>query len=313
MGCAQAEPVFEAPILELTAKPTSIDDKGEEADLQIFARDVFDEPGSGEVVLETQVGRFSNEERTITVQLDTSGTAWAVYHCDLSEDDGCFGPVTVTARWKSAGQAEPATANRNLNVEGCGRPNPGNPSIVRRCAPAAASECSGEADSFLSGAGVDAARLNGASGNGFDDDCDGLVDEGCCCPGNGLTKQCFLVPATQVAPETGQPVNWCATNSKGSLDCVGEQQTVWSGVCRGAQPPAVNDSCAEGDFNCDGLQSNNALAGCRCAAAVKCPTEPIVKAPFPDPRNVAPLDGALMMPRTCMVRSVASVTWSAAT
>src|SRR5688572_650070 len=93
MGCAQAEPVFEAPILEITAKPTSIDDKGEEADLQIFARDEFDQPGIGEVVLETQVGRFSNEERTITVQLDTSGTGWAVYHCDLNEDEGCFGPV----------------------------------------------------------------------------------------------------------------------------------------------------------------------------------------------------------------------------
>ncbi len=291
-GCGgQEEAVFEAPVLELLAKPTSIKDRGEEADIQILTRDEFDRPGRGEVVLETQKGRFSNEERTITVQLDASGTGWASYHCDVYEDEECFGPVTVTASWKSAGRTEPSTANRNLTIEGCGRPNPGNPAIIRRCAPAAASECSGEADTFLSGAGVDASRLNGASGNGFDDDCDGLVDEGCSCPGNGQTKQCFLVPATQVASDSGLPVNWCATNAKGSVDCVGEQQTVWSGVCRGAQPPSENDSCSEGDFNCDGLHSNNAAAGCRCATDVRCPTEPIVKAPFPDPRNLSPLDG----------------------
>jgi hypothetical protein len=291
MGCQPQEPAFEAPILELLIKPASIDDRGEEADIQVFARDEFDQPGTGEVVLETETGRFSNEERTITVQLDTSGTGWAAYHCDINEDENCFGPISVTASWKSVGRTEPSTASKSINIEGCGRPNPGNPAIVRRCAPAAASECSGEADAFLSEADVPASRLNGASGNGFDDDCDGLVDEGCSCPGNGQTKQCFLVPATQVAADTGLPVNWCATNSKGSVDCVGEQQTVWSGVCRGAQPPAENDSCAEGDFNCDGLPSNNALSGCRCASAVQCPTEPIVKAPFPDPRNLAPLDG----------------------
>jgi hypothetical protein len=290
-GCGAREPVFEAPVLELLASPSSIKDRGEVADIQILARDEFDRPGRGEVVLETQKGRFSNEERTITVQLDTSGTARAPYHCDVYEDEECFGPITVTANWKSAGRMEPTTASHNLTIEGCGRPNPGNPAIIRRCAPAAASECSGEADTFLSGAGVAASRLNGASGNGFDDDCDGLVDEGCSCPGNGQTKPCFLVPATQVALDTGLPVNWCATNSKGSVECVGEQQTVWSGVCRGAQPPAGNDSCSEGDFNCDGLQSNNAVSGCRCATEVRCPTEPIVRAPFPDPRNLAPLDG----------------------
>ncbi len=293
-GCGGTEQVFEAPLLELLVKPTSIKDRGEETDIQILARDEFDMPGRGDVVLEAEHGRFSNEERTITVQLDSSGTGWAAYHCDVNEDEECFGPVKVTASWKSATSAatvEPVTASKDISIQGCGRPNPGNPSIVRRCAPAAASECSGEADSFLSGAGVPASRLNGASGNGFDDDCDGLVDEGCSCPGNGQTKQCFLLPATQVAADTGLPVNWCATNSKGSVDCIGEQQTVWSGVCRGAQPPAENDSCAEGDFNCDGLQSNNAQAGCRCAVEVKCPTEPLVKAPFPDPRNLAPLDG----------------------
>jgi len=295
-GCQGQEVVFEAPILELLVKPSSVKDRGEEADIQILARDVYDQPGRGDVVLEVppQRGRFENGERTITVQLDTSGTAWAAYHCDINVDEECYGEVTVTASWqgaKASAGAEPATAERDISVQGCGRPDPGNPAIIRRCAPAAASECSGEADSFLSEVGVEAQRLNGTSGNGFDDDCDGLVDEGCSCPGNGQTKECFLLPATQVAADTKLPVNWCATNSKGSVDCIGEQQTVWSGVCRGAQPPAESDSCAEGDFNCDGLQSNNARAGCRCGAEVKCPTAPIVKAPFPDPRNLVPLDG----------------------
>ncbi|HYI00431.1 hypothetical protein [Hyalangium sp.] len=289
-GCQSQEVVNEEPILELLIRPTSISDRGEEADIQVTTLDEFDRPGRGDVVLEATHGQFSNGERTITVTLDSSGTAWAVYHCNVFEDEECFGSISVSASWQNPGSAL-ATTDKKITIEGCGRPNAGNPTIVRKCAPAAATECSGEIDTFLTGASVSASRLNGASGNGFDDDCDGLVDEGCSCPGNGQTKECYLVPATQVAADTGLPVNWCATNSKGSVDCAGEQQTVWTGVCRGAQPPAENDSCSEGDFNCDGLQSNNPLSGCRCASAVKCPTDPIVKAPFPDPRNLAPIEG----------------------
>jgi hypothetical protein len=42
---------------------------------------------------------------------------------------------------------------------------------------------------------------NGTSGNGSDDDCDGLVDEGCACRPDypvGTTRGCWLVPPRQV-------------------------------------------------------------------------------------------------------------------
>lgn len=156
---------------------------------------------------------------------------------------------------------------------GCGPPEPGNPTIQRLCAPPTDNECGGGTDSALTSGGVPASRLNGTNGNGFDDDCDGLVDEGCDCPGNGQTKDCYLVPATQVDPGTGLPVGWCSANAKGSLDCAGGEMATWSGVCRGAQPPPLSDTCATGDFNCDGLDKNNALQGCNCATAVTCPTD----------------------------------------
>lgn len=190
-----------------------------------------------------------------------------------------------------AGLEEP-DAGINPNYDGgCGPPMPGNPTIRRRCAPAAASECDGNTDSALTNGGVPASRLNGASGNGFDDDCDGEVDEGCACPANGTTKDCYLVPASQVSEVSGQPVGWCANNSKGSLDCVGGEISFWSGVCRGAQPPALVDTCATGDFNCDGLSGNNALEGCMCTNAVQCPTASITTAPYPDPAAIPGLDG----------------------
>jgi hypothetical protein len=175
---------------------------------------------------------------------------------------------------------------------GCGLPMPGNPTIKRLCATPTNNECQGATDIALAGANVPASRRNGTSGNGFDDDCDGLVDEGCECPGNGLTKDCYLVPATQVSPATGLPVGWCGANSKGSLDCRGSEFGTWSGLCRGAQPPVVSDSCSPGDFNCDGLDSNNALEGCVCpGGGVTCPTAPITVAPYPNPTQLAAIDG----------------------
>jgi hypothetical protein len=175
---------------------------------------------------------------------------------------------------------------------GCGPPVPGNPPIPRLCATATANECAGPTDSALTGGGVPATRLNGTNGNGFDDDCDGLVDEGCFCPSNGVTKDCYLVPATQVDATSGKPVGWCAVNAKGSLDCAGGELASWSGVCRGAQPPASSDSCAPGDFNCDGLDSNNRNEGCMCSNSVQCPSAAITTAPYPTATSILSIDGS---------------------
>ncbi len=177
---------------------------------------------------------------------------------------------------------------------GCGPIDAGNPPYPRRCAPATTNECGGAVDSYLTAQGVPAGRLNTTQGNGFDDDCDGLVDEGCTCFGNGLTKDCYLVPATQADQTTGKPVGWCANNSHGSVDCAGGELSTWSGVCRGAQLPSRFDVCSAGDFDCDGLSGNNQVAGCACGAAatVSCPTAPIQMTPYPPTNAIPMIDGS---------------------
>jgi hypothetical protein len=165
--------------------------------------------------------------------------------------------------------------------------------LPQRCVTMTVNECDGPTDQALQGLGVGMSLLNGKQGNGFDDDCDGLVDEGCPCSANGQTKPCYLVPASQVDPSTSQPVGWCTVNSRGSLDCAGNEFPTWSGVCRGGQPPYPDDICAPGDFNCDGAPENSRSMSCACGMTpVTCPTDPVTEQPYPDPANIPLIDGS---------------------
>lgn len=193
---------------------------------------------------------------------------------------------------------------------GCGPIDAGNPPLPRRCAPPAVNECSGVTDQFLTARGVGAGLLNGSSGNGFDDDCDGLVDESCGCQSNGQTKDCFLVPATQANASTRQPVGWCMPNARGSLDCAGTEFPTWSGVCRGANFAAKHDSCAPGDFNCDGLSGNSDITGCTCPAQVVCPTAELTLAPFPSPTAIPRVDGSAWITDAAQRPNATNWTWT---
>jgi hypothetical protein len=150
--------------------------------------------------------------------------------------------------------------------------------------------------------------LNGATGNGYDDDCDGLVDEGCSCTGNGPTKDCFALPATQANPASGQPVGWCLPNAKGTVDCA---NGTWSGVCRGGTPPNPHDTCGTSDFNCDGLAGNNDLQGCNCAPKVVCPTTTISVAPYPSPTALPMVDGSAWIVDSSARASATNWSWTA--
>ncbi len=160
---------------------------------------------------------------------------------------------------------------------------------ARVCAANTDNECDGSAE-------TNSAFPNGANGNGFDDDCDGLVDEGCACPSVGATKECWLVSGSQ-ADSNGNAVGWCAENGRGTTSCVALDSNeltrlFWDGECRGAQPPFPDDVCAPGDFDCDGTEANSSTKDCSCSnAEVECPTEPITTAPFPDPKNQLLVDG----------------------
>ncbi len=197
---------------------------------------------------------------------------------------------------REAGLSEASLANDGApDVEGgaCLPGDAGPAPYPQRCVTPTDNECDGPTDTALAALGVGAALLNHASGNGFDDDCDGFVDEGCTCPGNGQTEPCYLVPATQVDPATRLPVGWCTLNAKGSLDCAGPEFPTWSGVCRGAAPPYAHDVCAPGDFNCDGAPENSDQVSCSCMAnVVACPTGAITEQPYPDPTNLPIVDGS---------------------
>jgi len=129
---------------------------------------------------------------------------------------------------------------------------------------------------------------NGTNGNGFDDNCNGLVDEGCTCTAIGTTKDCYLVPASQT--QNGVPVGWCTQNAKGTVDCVkiaGDVGAHWSGQCRGAQAPFPDDICAPGDFDCDGKEQNSRAQDCTCKpGTIQCPTMPLDTVPYPPPANL---------------------------
>ncbi len=172
-----------------------------------------------------------------------------------------------------------ADASVNPDASGCTNTPPVRGPYPHTCKAATANECDAAHD-FPS-------QPNGATGNGFDDDCDGLVDEGCSCASPGVTKLCFMVPGSQVNPATREPVGWCTQASRGTVDCVGQEFPKWSGVCRGASPPFQDDKCAPGDYDCDGLALNSFTKDCTCLTdAITCPTTPFITAPYPNPANL---------------------------
>jgi hypothetical protein len=148
--------------------------------------------------------------------------------------------------------------------DACSTSNAPGP-LLHLCVPPTDNECDGlsDPDRFLP---------NGGSGNGFDDDCDGEVDERCAC-GSGLalgaTRPCWLVPPTQTEFETNRPVGWCREHSRGVVTCIREgsgdaTRLIWDGQCTGAQQPFADDVCAPGDFDCDGIEANSRALNCAC-------------------------------------------------
>jgi len=183
----------------------------------------------------------------------------------------------------------------DVDEEGCTQdePPPVGP-FGRQCRPPTDNECDGQHEH--------AGFPNGQYGNGFDDDCDGIVDEGCACGTDefpvGTTKECWLVPPSQIDPSTKKAVGWCENNSRGTVRCVSQgsgefARQVWDGECRGAQLPYGDDVCAPGDYDCDGSEMNSKKDDCTCKDAdVTCPSDPVVLAPYPDPNALPFIDGA---------------------
>ena len=197
-----------------------------------------------------------------------------------------------------------ADADITPDATGCTNTPPTRGPYPHTCKPATTNECDGAHD--FSG------FANNGTGNGYDDDCDGLVDEGCACPSPGVTKTCFLVPGSQIDGTSKEPVGWCKTASRGTVDCVGQEFPKWSGVCRGASPPFADDKCAPGDYDCDGRDLNSFTKDCSCQTdAITCPTAPFITAPYPNPANLPlKIDASLWFGTPSNAAQATNWTWT---
>lgn len=92
-------------------------------------------------------------------------------------------------------------------------------------------------------------------GNGLDDNCNGVVDEGCgCTPGS--VERCFLGPPGK------HNIGAC---SDGSATCQGDELGTW-GPCIGSISPKA-EICDKLDNDCNGCVDD----GLCCDAAINCP------------------------------------------
>ena len=131
-------------------------------------------------------------------------------------------------------------------------------------------------------AGCGATELCGADGkgNGLDDNCNGMIDEGCVCT-PGSVRSCFPGPPGK------RGVGAC---TDGQETCQGTEFGTW-GPCVGAIAPRP-ETCNHLDNDCNGCRGD----GLCCSGVLDCPAPGDSRIPAVQPYTDLTIDGTLFFP-----------------
>lgn len=95
----QPEKVVEAS-LDMSASPTKIKRDGSKTTIAFSATDEHGKPGVGDIYVESSAGTLIDG---MTVTLDSTGLAGAIFACDIAKDPGCMvDSAPLQATWKRA-------------------------------------------------------------------------------------------------------------------------------------------------------------------------------------------------------------------
>ncbi len=112
-----------APELALSARPRTIDNRGQTATISVTATDAQGKPGTGTVRLTSAAGSLkAGTEVTLL-----AGAVDADFSCDAAQDPACAGAIRVTGEWVSNGVLAEATTSVAVTVPDAGPPDAGPP------------------------------------------------------------------------------------------------------------------------------------------------------------------------------------------
>lgn len=112
--------------LNITAKSTLLDNKGQSTSVQVRALDDAGKAGTGDVQLSAKAGFLGNGEKSITLTLDGDGKASTTFTCPVAQDSACNGYVRIEGTWGEFNDGISIQVDSGGTSSGDGGTPPGN-------------------------------------------------------------------------------------------------------------------------------------------------------------------------------------------